>query len=63
MVLLKIMAQKEKIIPTTKPQDIENGGADQDDDTHKFHGIAKFKAGLGVGGDGDRNPCTAWFRS
>ena len=38
-----------------KAPDIENGGADQDDDTHKFHGIAKFKAGLGVVGDGDES--------
>ena len=38
-----------------KAPDIENSSADQDDDTHKFHGVAKFKTGLGVIGDGDKS--------
>lgn len=37
-----------------KAPDIENSSADQDDDTHKFHGVAKFKAGLGIVGNGDK---------
>ena len=37
-----------------KAPDIENSSADQDDDTHKFHGVAKFKAGLGIIGNGDK---------
>ena len=37
-----------------KAPDIENGSADQYDDAHKFHGVAKFKAGLGIVGNGDK---------
>ena len=41
--------------PDHKAPDIKNGSTDQDDDAHKFHGIAKFKTGLGIVGDGDKS--------